>query len=162
MATTNQSLMQKSVLDINISFSCELLTNPILLSVENGDKIMDISDPDDLVHREITANGDISAYVTGTQGKGALCFQPNATAIKQIDSFQKIISASGIIVPGTITIESSSFSYTLNNVTFTKNGFVPYSFSKYIEYQMIPFEYSLPSDYEVTSIEEIIEKLKQK
>jgi hypothetical protein len=122
MSYTQPLNLTKSVLDVKIIYSNSLLATPIDLTQGNGKaNILSINISDSVIY-DRTANGDVSLAQIPEIVTGSVMTHPNSQVMNYLAQMTTRFANQFILTPGQITISSvtGGFSYTLNNVVFTK------------------------------------------
>jgi len=140
MSITNPQFLNKTVVDVQATYSCKLLAQPIPLVIGTGiSQIMSI-DSDELVQYERTANGDVSVALLPTIVTGQLFLAPSSATVGAIDALiNKYYQIT--LVPGVITFSSASggWKYQFTNVIISK-PFAGYNLGKVVEDYVFNFK----------------------
>jgi len=153
MTFQNPNFLFKTVLNVDITYSNPLLG--IAISLVNGsgiDNIMSIDAADDQIVMERTATGDASYYMQPIIVTGNITLSPGSPSIQAIQSLIANMELTGIIVPGSVTVKSPSFNYTLSGFVFSGPKFIGYNFDKKIADYTYPFKCLPPSGIDLAGL----------
>ncbi len=144
MSINSPQFLNKTVLDVQITYSSKLIQQPIPLTLGTGISQIMTVDSDDAVQYERTANGDVSAALLPTIITGQLFLNPNSPAMgaisQLIDKYYNLT-----IVPGVITCSSVSgnWKYQFLNVVISK-PFTGFALGKVVEDYVFNFKATPP------------------
>lgn len=153
MGIQNPQFFNKTVLDVTIVLSNQILLNQPINLVQGNDvnQIMDIQS-DDINLIERTANGDIAGALLPALMHGSIFYTANSPVINQLAQLVQNYYLIGL-EPSTVTISSKSggWSYTLDNV-FLKKPFAGYKLGKVIEVTVFDFDCTPPEGFSVSNM----------
>lgn len=144
MSVTSPQFLNKTVLDVQATYSCKLISKPIPLILGTGiSQIMSV-DSDDMIQYERTATGDVSVALLPTIVTGQLYLSPGSSTLGAIDALINNYYLIAV-VPGVITFSSASggWSYQFTNVLLSK-PFTGFTLGKVIEDYVFNFKATPP------------------
>jgi len=154
MSVNNPTFLQKSALDLKITYQNATIQTPILLQQGTGiNNVIEIDSPD-IVEYERTVTGDVSVALMPVVITGRLHVHPQSPALTSIQDVVNKYYSLQIVIPGTIAVSSTSgnFSYTFSNVVFN-TVFAGYNVSKVIDDYVFSFKAVPPNS---TSLSELV------
>ncbi len=146
MTTANPLFLQKTALDIQITYINANLDTPVPLNVGTAiNNIMDVSVPDN-VEYEPTATDDTSVAILPVRVTGKLHLHPASPAIQELQQVTEAQTRTDIIIPGIINVKSPSggWSYSFTNVVIT-SPFSGFGIAKTVEDYTYSFKSQLPN-----------------
>lgn len=145
MSAINPQFLQKTVLDVQITFQSVQMQSPIPLNTGNGiNALMEIDTPDNIEY-EMTTTGDVSVALLPVNVTGKIVLHPQSPAVQSLQQVNAAYYQDDIIIPGVITVSSVSggWSYQFNNVVIS-SPFKGYTLNKVIDDYTYSFKATLP------------------
>lgn len=154
MSFTNPQFLQKSALDIQITYMNASLNQPIPLNEGNAiDGIIESSVEENVEYLP-TATGDISAALMAVVVTGKIHLHPASPAMNALQGVTvKQRQAPIVFIPGTINVKSPSggWSYSFSNVIIT-SPFVGFDVRKTVGDYTYTFKASLPDTTSLSAL----------
>lgn len=154
MSVTNPLFLQKTALDVQITYQNAGIQTPIIIN--NGTGIANVMEIDatDILEYDRTVTGDVSVALMPSTVTGRLHLHPQSPALGTISNVINSYYLTQIIIPGTIAVSSKSggFSYSFTNVVFNI-PFAGYNISKTLDDYVFSFKAVPPNQ---TSLSELV------
>jgi hypothetical protein len=146
MSIANQLFLQKTALDVEITYKNATIQQPISLVAGTGmDNIMEL-DKANILQYEITATGDVSVALLPIKVTGRVYLHPQSPALSAVQAVIDSYYKDFIIIPGVIKVTSKSggWSYSFNNVVFD-TPFLGYTIKKVVDDFVFEFNATPPN-----------------
>ena len=154
MSFNNPLNLQRTVLDITITYTNPFLSKPIIINKAVGeDSIMSLQRPDDQIVTSTTAGGDNDAFMQATLVRGSFSFHPNSPAITELSKVIADMELLTTVIYGTVTVSSALFDdYNLDSFVLTGPAFTGLDISRKLDDYPMPFSFRPPKGYNLSSL----------
>lgn len=145
MSEQTPLFLQKTVLDVKITFQSAAMQTPVVLNEGNGiTELMEVESSDNIEY-ETTTTGDTSVAAIAVKVTGKIYLHPNSPAIQSLQNVNQEYFLNNNIIPGVFTVSSAAggWSYQFYHVVIT-SPFKGYNLRKVIDDYSYSFAARLP------------------